>query len=349
LSIQRVKFQHVNLDDPFFNSLKADYKEFEAWFAKKSANEAYLSVNSVGAIDGFLYLKTEDEAHPDIEPPLSAQRRLKVGTFKIDAHGTKLGDRFVKKLFDQAMAACVDEIYLTIFEKHEGLIKLLAKFGFAKIGTKTTHNGTELVLARNMTWQGDDLLRNYPLVRVRSGRKFLLALYPQWHTRLLPDSKLINEGPDVVADVSHTNSIEKIYLAGRSEAENLRHGDAIIIYRTSDQQGPAFYRSVATSVCVVDRVRSIAEFSTQGDFLDYCMPYSVFSEDELKSLYKSRKYPVIITFSYNISFPKRVNRKVLIEEIGIDPSARIVCLQVTDAQFLAILKKGSVDENFVVN
>ncbi len=349
MSLTYVRFADVNLFDPFFNSLKADYAEFEQWFHKKAENMAYLSKNEQGAIDGFLYLKVEDEGHSDIEPPLEAKHRLKVGTFKIEAHGTKLGDRFVKKLFDQAMGEQVHEVYVTIFEKHAGLLKLLTRYGFRKWGSKTTKNGTEWVLVREMTWEDGSLHGNYPLVKVSSGGQYLLALYPQWHTRLLPDSKLINEGPDVVADISHTNSIQKIYLAGRSGAQSLKHGDALVIYRTSDDQGPAFYRSVATSICVVDKVEMISEYGSEESFLSYCLPFSVFTEVELRNLYKTKQYPVVITFTYNVSFPKRVTRKVLIEEVGIDPKARWTCIQITESQFRKIANKGQVDARFIVD
>jgi L-amino acid N-acyltransferase YncA len=349
MSLSYVRFDQVNLADSFFDSLKADYAEFEQWFAKKANEMAYLSVSDQGVIDGFLYLKIEDEAHPEITPALAAKHRLKVGTFKIDAHGTKLGDRFVKKLFDRAMADHVEEIYLTIFERHSDLIKLLKRYGFKPRGIKTSSNGTELVLVRTMGWEGDRLHENYPLVKISAGSKFLLAIAPQWHTKLLPDSRLVGEGPNVVADISHTNSIQKIYLAGRSNAQHLKHGDALIIYRMSDYQAPAHYRSVATSVCVVDKVEMISEYPTESTFLEYCRPFSVFTEQELKGFYKSKQYPVIITFTYNISFPKRVTRKVLIEEIGLDGSERWSCLQLTNEQFLAIMKKGQVDESFIVN
>lgn len=43
-------------------------------------------------------MKNEDEALLDITPNMPEAKRLKVGTFKIDAHNTKLGERFVKKL-----------------------------------------------------------------------------------------------------------------------------------------------------------------------------------------------------------------------------------------------------------
>lgn len=349
MSLEYVKFSAVNLEDPFFDSLKADYQEFEQWFAKKKDNQAYLSTNVAGAIDGFLYLKVEDEEHDDVDPPLKAKHRLKVGTFKIIAHGTKLGDRFVKKLFDQAMSVHAEELYVTVFSKHEPLIKLLSRWGFKAWGTKTGKNGTEQVLVRSMTWTGQDLHENYPLVRINQGGKYLLALYPKWHTRLLPDSKLMGEGPNVVVDISSTNSIQKIYLAGRSDAQSLKKGDVLVIYRTSDDQAPAYYRSVATSVCVVDKVQLISDFQNEEEFVKHCLPYSVFDQKELEGFYKTRRYPVVITFTYNISFPKRVTRKVMIEEVGLDAKARWTCLQISNQEFKEILAKGLVHENFIVD
>jgi len=349
MGLDYLRFDEIDIANPFFDSLKVDYAEFSNWFAGKPNERAYVSTNENGAMDGFLYLKLESEAHEDIAPPLPGKVRLKVGTFKIDAHGTKLGDRFIKKLFDQAMNSHVQEAYVTVFEKHQALIALLSRFGFKVWGTKTTSNGTELVLVRDFSWAGQSLLENYPLVRLSGGRKFLLALYPEWHTRLLPDSKLIGEGPDVVADVSHTNSVQKIYLAGRSGAQGLAPGDILVVYRTSDNKGPAHYRSVATSVCVVTKLQMIGDLATEAAFLEYCGPFSVFSEQELRELYKNRKYPVIITFTYNISFPKRVTRKRLIEEVGIDPNERWTCIQIPDHQFKSILEKGQVDASFVVN
>ncbi|MFZ5643207.1 MAG: hypothetical protein ACOY46_06430 [Bacillota bacterium] len=38
------KFSEVNLDDPFFDSLKADYEEFPVWYKKKSDAGEYALV-----------------------------------------------------------------------------------------------------------------------------------------------------------------------------------------------------------------------------------------------------------------------------------------------------------------
>ena len=50
-----VKFKEVNLDDPFFDSLKADYKGFEEWFSRKSENDAYIQKKDDGSLQAFLY------------------------------------------------------------------------------------------------------------------------------------------------------------------------------------------------------------------------------------------------------------------------------------------------------
>ncbi|WP_310730564.1 hypothetical protein [Burkholderia multivorans] len=72
--------------------------EFEDWFHRKAENWAYVfEQDDSNLIDGFLYLKIEDDPVEDVNPQLPAKRRVKVGTFKINAHGTKLGERFIKK------------------------------------------------------------------------------------------------------------------------------------------------------------------------------------------------------------------------------------------------------------
>lgn len=89
---------------------------------------------------GFLYLKTEDvsENYSDIEPPFSPKRRLKVGTFKVESTGFRLGERFVKIIFDNAQQRNVDEIYVTLFTDRGELValeELLYRWGFVYYGT----------------------------------------------------------------------------------------------------------------------------------------------------------------------------------------------------------------------
>lgn len=349
MDLTLVEFQQVDLNEEFFNSLKADYTEFEAWFAKKAHNKAYVHRKIDGTLDGFLYLKIEDGELVDVQPKLATAKRLKVGTFKIEAHGTKLGDRFVKKIFDHATHEDVDEIYVTVFAKHAPLISLLTRYGFEQKATKPSINGTELVLVRRMHWTASNRLQNYPLVNIHQSHIFLLSVYPKYHLQLFPDSILLTEQVDLIKDVSHTNSIHKVYLAGMSGLDQLRPGDVLVIYRTSDEKGAAYYRSVATGICVVEEVKDIASFANEEEFLRYCKPFAVFTDLELKDLFKRRKYPVLIRFTFNISFKKRPNRKALIENAGLNPEEYWGFLQINKQQFIAIANMGEVSASLIVD
>lgn len=341
------RFSDVNLNDPFFDSLKADYREFPNWFMRKAnGNEfAYVLYNQ-HSIDGFLYLKEENEI-PDIEPPIYDRRILKVGTFKFNPQGTLRGQRFIKKILDIAIVNRFELIYLTIFEKHDYLIKLFQKYGFYSAGTKQTMNGTEYVYMRDMRHVVGDIIQDYPYI-YPNANKYLLAIYPEFHTRLFPESILCNEYQDIVQDVSHSNSIHKIYISAADDAYKLKRGDILIIYRTGDGLGPAYYRAVVSSICVVEEVHHISKFSTEESYLQYCSRFSVFTNTELSKFYKEKRYPYVIRFTYNIALPKRVTRKELLDKkvIGDD---RIVLYPISDENFKKILYLSEADESFIID
>ncbi|MCB9508176.1 MAG: hypothetical protein H6708_27615 [Kofleriaceae bacterium] len=112
----------VDVSDPFFDSLRADYPGFNEWFARKASEPAYVFRGDGGGIDGFLYLKLEGGSVDDVQPALPTAKRLKIGTLKVNPHGTRLGERLVKKVFDHAIEAAVDEVYVTVFPRHTKLV-----------------------------------------------------------------------------------------------------------------------------------------------------------------------------------------------------------------------------------
>jgi len=345
--IEKKRFSEINLADPFFDSLKKDYVEFEQWFNKKATKNAdalILSRNEKD-LDAFLYLKIEDGEVNDVVPALPTAKRLKVGTFKVNAIGTKLGERFIKKIFDYAIYGKVDEIYLTVFSKHTGLIEVLKRYGFEHVANKTTANGTELVMIK--TWAPkDNMLLDYPRFNINAN-KYLLSIYPEFHTRLFPDSILNNENYNLLEDVSHTNSIHKVYICFM-DVSVLKRGDLIAIYRTNDGQGPAFYRSVVTSICVVDEVRTKNSFASFVEYLAYCQPYSVFSEAELLEWF-NKKTIFTIKMTYNAAIEKRLTRGNLIETVGVSDKLRWGFLQLSDDQFEQIIKLGKVNESLIIH
>jgi hypothetical protein len=334
-------FSQVSLGDPFFDTLKADYPGFEIWYTDKCAKPdsyAYTFRNpATGNLDGFLYLKVERGTVDDVSPPLPPAHRLKIGTFKINPHGTRLGERFIKRAFDVAVAAQVQALYVTVFAKHAALVELFNRYGFTYVSTKPGLMGEELVLERRLDSVKGDVVLDFPRIPIRDGRHFVLSLYPTWHSRLLPDSLLNTESANILEDVSHTNSIHKIYLAGMRGIEQLGRGDTLLIYRTAEN-GPAYYTSVITSLCVVEELVHIGSFLDVESFLKYCAPYSVFSETELRGFYRSKRYPWLIKFTYNLALTKRPNRKSLLEQVKLPPDMYWGFFQITVEQLKCILQ-----------
>lgn len=340
-------FKNINLMDPFFDSLKRDYKEFQDWFKRKAEEKAYYYETHEG-IQAFLYLKVEDEELKDVTPSLPKKKRIKVGTLKIEAHGTRLGERFLKKAIDFAIANNVLELYVTVFSKHEPLVNLLKRYGFQIIGTKETPNGIENVMVKNLKNSVGDLKIDYPLVNIKDKSLYLLGIYPKYHTLLFPDSILANETYDLINDVSHTNSIEKVYICYMKQAALLKKGDVIVIYRTKDDKGPAEYRSVATSLCVVEEVKTKLDFKNYQEYLSYCKKHSVFTEEELNFLY-SKDNVVVLKMTYNLAMEKKLIRKTLIEQCGLDRAGYWGIMRLSKNQFGKIVELGGISESFIVN
>lgn len=342
------KFSELDIQDPFFSSLKEDYKEFSMWFKYKAdkGESAYVFTSEITQkIDGFLYLKLENEPVNDVVLPFSHAKRVKVGTFKVNAHGTRLDERLLKKVFDHALENEVNEIYVTLFPKHAGLLSLFTRYGFNTSASKISGNGKEIVLRKTLNVASVDPVTNYPTV-LKSSRKRLLGIYPQYHTRLFPDSKLITDSVDIIKDVSHTNSIHKIYICDMNGVSGLRRGDTLLIYRTKDKSGPARFRSVATSICVVEEYRPLSSFSTLSDYLNYTLSYSVFSKEELERFYREGKPKHCIRFTYNYAFKKRPNRDRLIDECGFPEGGYYGFFHLKDALFYqAVAASTSVPGN----
>lgn len=313
LSVKRAYLGSIELRDAFFDSFRDDYKGFDDWFNHKADETAYLCQGGDDKIVAFLYLKSEgtEEDYSDIVPQFSPAVRLKIGSFKVASNGYKLGERFLKIVFDNALKFGVDEIYTTAFgrtDEQKRLISLLEDWGFSRHGTKTSKYGVEQVFVRKFrpAFDAGDPRRTYPYISRRS-RKFIVPIYPAYHTELLPDSILDTESPaDFVENRPNRNAISKVYIS-RSVERGLRPGDIIVFYRTKSGPGPAHYTSVATTLGVVQEV--FLDIKSKEDFIQICRKRSVFTDVELTLHWDQSPYnrPFVVNFLYVYSLPTRPN------------------------------------------
>jgi hypothetical protein len=343
-------FADINLKDSFFDSLRQDYPQFDEWFLKKTTEKKSAFVfETHGKLDGFLFLKSEiDVEIADVSPQLPKKRWLKIGTFKINPHGTRLGERFLKTVLDNAIHYKIDAVYVTVFPKHKALIELFERYGFEEKAIKPTNDSIEKVLVKELGDLKNNILYDYPKFSTRGNQKFLLSIFPEFHTQLFPNSKLNNESYELIKDLSHTNSIEKVYICSM-DCRALRRGDALVIYRTTDEVGRAKYRAVATSVCTVEEIKVKNDFTSLDNYLSYCENYSVFNRQELTEWFHKNNRLYIIKMVYNAAFSKRLTRGHLLEKCGLSETARWGFLPLTDNQFHKIIKDGSIYESLIIH
>lgn len=351
LSVRKSLFGNLDLLDDFFASFKEDYPGYEKWFNKKADETVYVCL-SEGKPIALLYLKVEgkNEDYTDLDSPLPPKRRLKIGSFKVTLNGFRLGERFLKIVFDNALRLKVDEVYVTIFDKRieqQRLINLLEEYGFYYHGFKKGTGGSELVYVRPLAKTADRSRPKltYPFFST-AGRVFMVSIKPEYHTELFPDSILRTESSmDFVENEPHRNAISKVYIS-RSIERNLETGDVIIFYRTG-----GYYKSVVTTIGVAESV--IDNIPTLEDFIRLCRKRSVFSDKELSkqwNLYKTNR-PFIVNFLYVYSLPKRIILKRLIE-IGVIPSVNDAprgFTQISVKNLRDILKECQVDESIAVD
>lgn len=349
LNVQKLKFGKIDLNDTFFDSLKEDYVGFDKWFIKKYDEEAYITINSNnGMLLSFLYLKVEDENenYSNINPLFLPKRRLKIGTFKVISNGFRLGERFVKIIFDNALKNHVQEIYVTIYDKRpeqRRLIDLLEQWGFVLWGTK---GEGELVYVRDFSPKFDieNLKACFPYIS-KGKNAYIVPIYPEYHTELLPDSILNTESPEeFIEDFPHRNCINKVYVS-RAMEPYPSVGDILVFYRTG-----GYYKSVVTTIGEVLEVKT--DFQDENDFILYCRKKSVYPEQALREMWRySARKPFVVNFLYDYSFPHRINMKELIDLkvlTGINDAPRGF-KPITKEQFEIILKETRSDESFIVD
>lgn len=342
LAVKLVKFEDVDLNDAFFDSLREDYEgqKFDQWFKKKGKESAYVFEDKDG-LKGFLYLKIELPSEPDylkITPVLSSKKRLKIGTFKIDSSGFRLGERFLKIIFDNASKNAVDEIYVTLFEdKRDDVIRLkslLEQWGFVRYGYKNANH--ELVLVKTMKEYRNELSPklNYPLVKTKADI-YILPIKAEYHTDLFPDKILKNEDMHLYEEnLAHRYAIEKIYLTGAFNIE-AKPGDLILVYRMSDKLYKN-YSSVITGLAIVQEIVTTKDVE---ECVSLCKNRSIFNEPNIRALY--RRCPTVVkildftTFENPVTLQKLRELKVVDATSGPRPFTAV-----TKEQFDTIYKLG---------
>ena len=342
LAVKLKRFDEVDINSTFFDTLREDYegKKFDDWFKKKGNEKAYVFEDNDEKLKGFLYLKIEDENenYSDIEPILSPKRRLKVGTFKIERTGFRLGERFLKIIFENAVKWNVDEAYVTLFEDKRqevcALKGIMEQWGFVKHGYKKSNGESVLVKDMKQYKDAETPKFNYPILK-KDRNHYFLPIKAVYHTDLFPDNILKNEDMHLYEDkLAHRYAIEKIYLTGAYNIK-AKAGDVVLIYRMSD----GWYKNYSSVVTGMAIVQEVVKTKNVEECINICKDKSIFKEKDIRAVYS--KYPTVVKildykpFTHKVTLNELRDHGVLDKYSGPRPFTFI-----TQEQFETIYKLG---------
>jgi len=341
VSIEYIPVSNLNLDDPFFDSLKNEYAGFDKWWSKISREGRrawiYRKDNHLGAV---LILKIEDEALSS-SPPLPKCKRLKICTFKVSDTGKKIGELFIKISIEYAAKNNIDELYLTHFTgENDYLIYLIENFGFQK---EAEINGEDIFCKRMVVNEplSDPLLisnRFYPSFYDGSRvKKFIVPIRPEYHKKLFIVFEHTQLSLPGITDgmIIEQNTIKKAYLC-HSKIKKIETGDILLFYRSQDVKS-------ITTIGVVERV--YPDSSDADEIIRNVGKRSVYTRSEIEEMANTSTKTIIFKYHFLIT---HISLDALKDNCILQGAPQSI-VGISHDKYLKLKQLGELDERFTVN
>lgn len=297
------RLSDIDISDPFFDSLKADYQEFESrWFPKCCADgrEALVFYDEHG-LGAFVAAKGEFEPISLSGIELPARSRIKISTLMIAERfrGQRLGEGAIGLLLWMWQKSLAEEIYITVFPSHSDIISQLTKFGFDNIGINA--RGEFVFLRSKHKIDYSNPYRSFPFISPGINKGGYLIVNDVYHDTLFPYSELKGT-PQELLHCDATNGVSKVYISQMWET-HLRIGEPVFIYRRyTGTAGAPRYKSCVTSYCVVTDISIIkSNYKCHKSFDEFCAfvgNKSVYTLSELTEKYNNDRNIMVIKLLY---------------------------------------------------
>lgn len=343
--LEKVKFGTLTLEDRFFKTFIDEYAPYYfEWFEKKANDFVYVAKDKQGGLHALLKLKKEevDENGKDIRPALPVGSYLKISSLKVEYTGQKLGERFLRIIYDEAVKKKVGFIYYTIYrnsQQRKRLIGMLSKWGFRRWGEKSTGEQVYVKLMRRAL--SLEPLQLYPYQN-KNKRMYLIAIEGNFSDLLVASTEDRSNSYDLEP---FKNAIKKLLIVD-SRGERLKTGDGLLFYRKGRNDAMSF----VTAAGIVDGV--FTSFSNEEHFMRRCQKRSILPRvvlHEYWSKYGGR--PMIVDFLHNYSFVIGEVDKVKMVLAGIDTNGlrTNVLTQLTKEQVKTLIGGTSYEKDFVID
>jgi len=239
-AISQVYTYELMADDPFFDSLRTDYDGFNEWLAKcqREHRQAWVVRRPDDSISALAIVNPEDPPGHDLPGSV-----LKICTFKIAMQDTVYGysELLLQSIFDYSRLNGYDTLYVEVFDKHSGLIRLFENFGFEDVGLLGASG--DHVLVKRSGRSEEEIADLSPLefnilcgpqrVQVPPPMIYAVPIQPEFHKMLFPE---VEDQLDMWHPYPFGNAIRKVYLC-HSKLRQLPPGALVLFYRSRDLKG----------------------------------------------------------------------------------------------------------------
>jgi hypothetical protein len=343
LAIKKVPLYLLNIDDPIFNSLKNEYKDFPKWWANKCREQCHARVffkedKSLGAL---LIWKIENEAILG-DPILPVKKRLKISTFKVTHNGYKIGELFIKMSIEYAIKNGIDELYLTHFRKPEDdLIRLIEDYGFYLASIKQGEDiyVKDLIVVHHENTSLSQISKKYypSFYDGTQVRKFIVPIRPLYHDRLFVEvSKDINLFEGVGELIVEGNTIKKAYLC-HSNSKKIQQNDVLVFYCSET-------RKSVSAIGVVEHI--YLGMRNAEEVIRHVGKRSVYKINDIERLVS--KPTMVIVFKLHFYLPNPLSYKFLYNhKVLSGPPQSIV--EISHDKYLLVKDGGGLNERFTFN
>lgn len=293
--VYNLPLYQLRVDDPFFDSLRADYLEFDQWFLKKSAEGrmAWVLKKAKDSLTALVIYK-----HENIIRNLNGNSLvgdiLKLCTFKVgESHrGRKIGELLLKKAFEHSIKNRYKYIYITIRpQKHPYLSDMCEDFGFYNFGM--CENNRDIIYVKEIpeklpsdtSLNVFEFYRKYhPFVRCTPEQsKFIVPIRPKYHKLLFPEIQTTIQ-PLLFGDLPTAgNTIKKAYLS-HSKIKLVKRGDLLLFYRSHDKK----------EITTLGIVEAVYWLNDADEILRLVSKRTVYAREEIIDI--AKKETMIILF-----------------------------------------------------
>lgn len=354
------KFSEINLDDPFFATLKSDYPgsasspSFCVWFKNKAQEgRTALVFSDDQGLGAFICIKNENEPIELKGGTLAACNRVKISTMKIAERfrGQRLGEGAIGLVLWKWQKSRTDEIYVTAFDKQDLLISQLEKFGFHKAGYNLNGEGVYIKSRHNIDYS--DPYKSFPFINPNFHSSGYLIINDTYHDTMFPYSELKNNTLQNAVAMNVSNGLSKVYVGAQYSQLPYGIGDPILIYRRYTAGSGKQYRSCITSFCVVTKIiqakKSGQKLMSFDELLTKIGNKSVFNKDELKNRYNNDWNVLVMEMLYYGYFGEGNNVNMAwLKQSGYWGDGYPTSFSLGQAAFKSILKKGNIDVSNVI-